>query len=138
MDPAPALAARGVVAYLGADDIPGANQVGPVFNDEELFASKEVHSVGFVIGVVVADTHQNALDGAKLVQVEYKELPHVLTIEVPLLSLLQPHPLPPSLLPNPKCRKPLRTAPSSTCTTSSNAATSRRALHNRTTLSRVR
>lgn len=81
VDPAPALAARGVVAFLGANDIPGANQVGPVFADEELFASKEVHSVGFVIGVVVADTHQNALDAARLVHVEYKELPHVLTIE---------------------------------------------------------
>jgi xanthine dehydrogenase/oxidase len=82
VDPARALESRGVVAYIGADDIPGANQVGPVFNDEELFATKEVHSVGFTIGVVVADTHQNALDGAKLVHVEYKELPHVITIEV--------------------------------------------------------
>lgn len=82
VDPAKALASRGVVDYISAKDIPGANQVGPVFNDEELFASKEVHSVGFVIGVVVADTHQNAVDAARLVHVDYKDLPHVVSIEV--------------------------------------------------------
>jgi xanthine dehydrogenase/oxidase len=82
VDPSRALAARGVVAYIGANDIPGANQVGPVFNDEELFASKEVHSVGFVIGVVVADSHQDALDGASLVHVDYKDLHHVTNMEV--------------------------------------------------------
>lgn len=89
VDPAKALAHRGVVAFFGASDIPGANQVGPVFNDEELFASKEVHCVGFVIGVVVADTHQNAVDAAKLVHVDYKDLHHITTIEVYTLFSLQ-------------------------------------------------
>ncbi len=38
--------------------------------------------MGFLIGMIVADTHQRAINAAKLVHVEYKELPHVLTIEV--------------------------------------------------------
>lgn len=81
VDASPALALPGVVAFFGANDIPGANQVGPVFKDEELFASKEVHSVGFVIGIIVAETHQQALAGTHKVKVVYKDLPHVITIE---------------------------------------------------------
>lgn len=38
--------------------------------------------MGFVIGVVVAESHLQALEGARLVKVEYKDLPHVITIEV--------------------------------------------------------
>lgn len=82
VDPAKALAAPGVVAYYGASDIPGQNQIGPAIRDEELFASKEVLCMGFVIGIIVAETHEQACAASRLVQVEYKELPHIITIEV--------------------------------------------------------
>ncbi|KAF3452547.1 hypothetical protein FNV43_RR02980 [Rhamnella rubrinervis] len=66
--------------YL-AKDIPGENNIGPVIADEELFASEFVTCVGQVIGVVVADTHENAKLAARRVHVEYEELPAILSIQ---------------------------------------------------------
>ncbi|KAH9614387.1 hypothetical protein KSS87_007646 [Heliosperma pusillum] len=62
-------------------DVPGDNHIGPVFTDEELFASELVTCVGQVIGIVVADTHENAKLAARRVHVEYEELPPILSIE---------------------------------------------------------
>lgn len=53
VDAAPALASRGVVAFIGANDVPGANQVGPVFHDEELFASKYVLKCFFCYIIII-------------------------------------------------------------------------------------
>ncbi|XP_068641785.1 xanthine dehydrogenase 1-like isoform X2 [Aristolochia californica] len=61
-------------------DVPGTNKIGPVIIDEELFASKIVTCVGQVIGVVVADTHENASLAARRVTVEFEELPAILSI----------------------------------------------------------
>ncbi|XP_078434820.1 xanthine dehydrogenase-like isoform X2 [Wolffia australiana] len=62
------------------NDIPGSNRIGPVVLDEELFASSAVTCVGQVIGVIVADTHENAKKAAQKVVVNYEELPAVLSI----------------------------------------------------------
>ncbi|KAG9449498.1 hypothetical protein H6P81_009463 [Aristolochia fimbriata] len=61
-------------------DVPANNRIGPVIPDEELFASEIVTCVGQIIGVVVADTHENALLAARKVNVEYEELPAILSI----------------------------------------------------------
>ncbi|XP_038983377.1 xanthine dehydrogenase-like isoform X2 [Phoenix dactylifera] len=61
-------------------DIPGSNKIGAVVHDEELFASEIVTCVGQVIGVVVADTHENAKIAANKVVIEYEELPAILSI----------------------------------------------------------
>lgn len=61
-------------------DIPGSNNVGAVIHDEELFASEIVTCVGQVIGVVVADTHENAKIASNKVRIEYEELPAILSI----------------------------------------------------------
>lgn len=66
--------------YL-AKNVPADNNIGPVVEDEELFASEFVTCVGQVIGVVVADTHENAKLAARKVRVEYEELPAILSIQ---------------------------------------------------------
>nr|AOE43258.1 xanthine dehydrogenase [Cavenderia deminutiva] len=81
IDASRALAMTGVKKFLTAKDIRGENQIGPIFHDEELLASEEVVCQGFPIGVIIADTHQRALEGARAVVVQYEELPAVLTID---------------------------------------------------------
>eukprot|EP00051_Salpingoeca_urceolata_P010028 m.122205 g.122205 ORF g.122205 m.122205 type:complete len:1330 (+) comp16553_c0_seq4:198-4187(+) len=76
-----ALEIPGVVAFFGADDVPGTNAMGPIAKDEECFASKKVTCVGAVIGIVVGETQRAAQEGARAVQVEYEVLPPIVTIE---------------------------------------------------------
>ncbi|KAM1342910.1 hypothetical protein ACFX2F_007166 [Malus domestica] len=66
--------------YL-AKNVPADNNIGPVVEDEELFASEFVTCVGQVIGVVVADKHENAKLAVRKVHVEYEELPTILSIQ---------------------------------------------------------
>ncbi|TMX00398.1 hypothetical protein EJD97_000888 [Solanum chilense] len=81
IDDSGARSSPGFAGIFLAKDVPGNNMIGPVVHDEELFASEFVTSVGQVIGVVVADTHENAKLAARKVHVEYEELPAVLSIE---------------------------------------------------------
>ncbi len=71
----------GFVAYFGANDIPGHNEMGPIVHDEELFVEKEVKHFGAVIGIIVATTHDGALAAAKKVKIEYEDLPAIISIE---------------------------------------------------------
>ena len=79
VDPAPALALPGVVRFVSHKDVPGGNKIGAVVKDEECFATEEVHHVGAVIGIVVADTEAAAQEAARAVVVEYEELSPVIT-----------------------------------------------------------
>eukprot|EP00741_Cyanophora_paradoxa_P011272 tig00020554_g10889.t1 len=81
VDAAEALAMPGVAAYFGAADVPGSNRMGPVEEDEEVFASEEVHCHGQVVGVVAAGTAEEAAAAARAVRVEYEDLPALLSIE---------------------------------------------------------
>ncbi|XP_057800195.1 xanthine dehydrogenase 1-like isoform X2 [Salvia miltiorrhiza] len=76
----------GFAGIFFAKHVPGSNMVGPVVIDEELFASDVVTCVGQVIGVVVADTHENAKHAARKVHIQYEELPAVLSIEEAIAS----------------------------------------------------
>ena len=71
IDPAPALKMAGVVAFFGADDIPGDNEIGPVFVGEKLFATHETEWYGHPVGIIVAHTHQQARDAARHVQINW-------------------------------------------------------------------
>ena len=82
MDVSAALEIPGVVSYVSHQDVPGTNVIGPVFKDEELFATKEVHFCGQLIGLILAHDQQTAQEAAKMIKIEYEELPHILTIEV--------------------------------------------------------
>ncbi|GAX80308.1 hypothetical protein CEUSTIGMA_g7746.t1 [Chlamydomonas eustigma] len=81
VDPSAALTVEGVAGYFGAADIPGSNMIGPKMLDEEVFATNEVTCVGQVIGVVVAETEAAARRAAKMVAIEYEDLPYVMSCE---------------------------------------------------------
>ncbi|KAL0435421.1 UNVERIFIED_CONTAM: Xanthine dehydrogenase 1 [Sesamum radiatum] len=81
IDDVAAKSSPGFAGIFFAKDVPGTNKIGPIIADEELFASGIVTCVGQVIGVVVADTHENAKHAARKVHIQYEELPAVLSIE---------------------------------------------------------
>src|SRR5438067_2693966 len=71
---------EGIVAVLTAADVPGDNQFGPVFHDEELLASEVVHYHGQPV-ICLAGESKEAVAAAKaLVKIEGEPLPAVLTI----------------------------------------------------------
>ncbi|TPX38095.1 hypothetical protein SmJEL517_g00330 [Synchytrium microbalum] len=101
VDVAAALECEGVRGYIDANDIPGysdemydshppdstkfhshnPNVIGPVFKDEELFATRKVLHVGQLIGLICADTESQARQAARLVKITYRPLPAIITIE---------------------------------------------------------
>ncbi|CAK1600926.1 unnamed protein product [Parnassius mnemosyne] len=83
VDPQKALQEPGVVAFFSAKDLtPEQNAIGPIFHDEELFASDKVISQGQTIGVIVAKDQATAQAAARKVRIEYEELqPVIVTIE---------------------------------------------------------
>lgn len=98
VDASEALAMDGVVDYISWKDIPdydvvkmrpettdprhNPNMIGPVSRDEELFATKEVHHVNQVLGIIVAENEVIARAASRKVKVQYKKLPAIFTIEV--------------------------------------------------------
>ncbi len=94
IDLAPVRAAPGVVAVIGAADVPGANNVGPVIADEPVFAERLVEYAGQSIFAVAAETVEQARRATRLAVIDYEELPAVLTVEEALeqdLKVLPPH-----------------------------------------------
>ncbi|CAN6470060.1 unnamed protein product [Victoria cruziana] len=81
IDDSEAKSSPGFMGLFLARDVPGSNKIGPIFHDEELFASEFVTCVGQVIGIVVADTQENAKLASQKVKVQYEELPAVLSIK---------------------------------------------------------
>uniref|UniRef100_A0A0D9VSA3 FAD-binding PCMH-type domain-containing protein n=1 Tax=Leersia perrieri TaxID=77586 RepID=A0A0D9VSA3_9ORYZ len=81
IDASLAKSSPGFVGLFLSKDVPGANHTGPVVHDEEVFASDVVTCVGQIVGIVVADTHDNAKAAANKVNIEYAELPAILSIE---------------------------------------------------------
>ena len=65
--------APGVVAVLTAADIPGKNDIAPVFADEPLFADKEVMFHGQALFVVAARTRDEARRAAQLAKIDIEE-----------------------------------------------------------------
>jgi xanthine dehydrogenase large subunit len=66
-------AAPGVVAVLTAADIPGKNDIAPVFADEPLFADKEVMFHGQALFVVAARTRDEARRAAQFAKIDIEE-----------------------------------------------------------------
>lgn len=73
--------APGVVAVLTAADIPGENNVGPVFHDDRLFAEDEILYPGQPLFVVAATSTRAARVAARLVKAETEPLPALVTID---------------------------------------------------------
>src|SRR5687768_9330137 len=73
-------AAPGVVAVFTAADIPGENNVGPVFHDDRLFAEDEILYPGQPLFVVAATGTRAARVAARLAKAEIEPLPALVTI----------------------------------------------------------
>lgn len=78
-----ALAMPGIVAFFSAKDLPEKNNItGPVIQDEQIFRSEVVESVGQLIGIVLGENQSLVQEAARAVQVEYEDiLPVIVTIE---------------------------------------------------------
>lgn len=93
-DASRARALPGVHAVLFAGDIPGVNDIGPAIHDEPLLADGEVHCVGQAVALVVAESVAVCRQAARLVELEYEELPAVLSIREAMAAgayLSEPH-----------------------------------------------
>src|SRR4051812_25644405 len=73
-------ASPGVVAVFTAADIPGENNVGPVFHDDRLFAEDEILYPGQPLFVVAATSNRAARLAARLAKVEAEPRPAQVTI----------------------------------------------------------
>jgi xanthine dehydrogenase large subunit len=80
LDLARVRAAPGVVAVFTAADIPGENNVGPVFHDDRLFAEDEILYPGQPLFVVAATSTRAARVAARLAKVETEPLPALVTM----------------------------------------------------------
>ncbi|MCG2586100.1 xanthine dehydrogenase molybdopterin binding subunit [Massilia sp. TS11] len=72
-------AAAGVVDVILASDIPGANDCGPIIHDDPILADGVVQYVGQPVFIVVAQSHAQARRAARLAQIDYEDLPAILT-----------------------------------------------------------
>jgi len=77
----PVKAMPGVVAVYTYKDIPGTNDCGPIIHDDPILAEQKVEYVGQPIFIVVADTHDHARHAARKADIQYEELPAILTPE---------------------------------------------------------
>ncbi|MBL8480624.1 MAG: molybdopterin-dependent oxidoreductase, partial [Rhodocyclaceae bacterium] len=79
-------AAPGVVAVLGAADVPGENNYGAVLKDDPIFTPELVQHLGQPLFAVVATSHLAARRAARLAKVDYEELPAILGIREALAA----------------------------------------------------
>ena len=86
LDVAEVRRARGVVAVLTAADIPGVNNVGPVLDDDPIFAEELVEYHGQAIFAVAAETPLQARMAATLAKIGYEDLPPLLTVDEALAA----------------------------------------------------
>ena len=59
--------------FFSAKDIPGENDIGPIFGNEPIFAEKEVTYFGQPVGVVITNNHYKSMHAAKKIKVVYNE-----------------------------------------------------------------
>jgi xanthine dehydrogenase large subunit len=81
VDGTDALALPGVATVLTAADIPGVNDVAPIFADEPCLAAEIVTYAGQAVAAVAADSLAIARAAVKRVRLQYETLAPVLSIE---------------------------------------------------------
>lgn len=86
IDTAAAAAMPGVAAIVTAEDIPGRNDVGPIFDGEPILAPGVVEYIGMPVAAVAATTVKQARAAAALIAVDYEDRPAVLSIEEALAA----------------------------------------------------
>jgi len=82
----------GVRCIITAKDIPGDNQMGPVFHDEPCLAEGQVQCIGQAIALIAADTFEIAHHAASLVKLDIETETPILSIDEAIQhnSRLQP------------------------------------------------
>src|SRR5687768_17088080 len=81
IDPAAALEIPGIVAVFSAADLPDPMpHFGPQFTDRPVIATGETKFHGDPVAAVAAESLDAAEEAARLVRVEYEELPAVVTV----------------------------------------------------------
>jgi xanthine dehydrogenase large subunit len=78
--------APGVVAVLTATDIPGKNDIAPVFADEPLFVDQELMFHGQALFAVVARTRDEARRAARLARIDIEAKAPAVTIADALVA----------------------------------------------------
>ncbi|MEE8392003.1 MAG: xanthine dehydrogenase family protein molybdopterin-binding subunit [Anaerolineae bacterium] len=68
---------EGVVGVFTAQDVPGSNRVGIVFQDMPVLCEDKVRYVGDAVAIVAAKSDGTAYHARDLIQVEYEPLPVV-------------------------------------------------------------
>ena len=82
MDLSKVRSAPGVVCVLTADDVPGVNDVSPAHShDDPVLPDGVVQFYGQPVFCVAAETREQALNAAKLAEIEYEELPAILSVK---------------------------------------------------------
>jgi CO/xanthine dehydrogenase Mo-binding subunit len=85
IDTSAALQVPGVRLVMTADDLPRPMpRFGPQLEDRPVLATGETKYHGEPVAIVAAETRQAAEDGARLVRVEYEELPAIFTVAAAL------------------------------------------------------
>ncbi len=77
IDYSKALKLKGVIKIITSKDVPGKNEIPLVFKDYPVFADKICKFEGQPIALIVAETPEIAQKAAKLINIEYIELPAV-------------------------------------------------------------
>ncbi len=77
-DMSKALALPGVRAIVTGDDLDAKHRMGAFIKDEPALAKGKVRYVGEIVAVVAADTEAIARRAARLIEVDYEELPAAL------------------------------------------------------------
>ena len=93
MDLEPVRAQPGIVAVIGAADVPGINDISCIHaGDEPVFADGEVHFHGQPVFAVVAETIDAARAAAAHAEIRYQPLDPILTIDEAMAreSFVQP------------------------------------------------
>jgi xanthine dehydrogenase large subunit len=87
-----ARAVSGVHAIISYQDIPGHNQMGPVFHDEPALAEDIVQCVGQAIFLIAAESVEAANEAKKRIKIDFELLEPILSIQDAINkdSLLQP------------------------------------------------
>jgi CO/xanthine dehydrogenase Mo-binding subunit len=87
VDTTEAVRVTGVRGIFNSDDLPQpVPRFGPVYADRPLLAVTETKFSGEPVAVVLAESEQAAARAARLVRVDYDELPSVLSVEAALNS----------------------------------------------------
>ena len=75
------ISSEGVISVVTSEDIPGRNDVGPVFDGDPIFTNKKVEFYGQPLFAVAAKSTESARKAVLKAKVYYKELKPIVTIK---------------------------------------------------------